>query len=151
MRKISSPRGRISPKSVRYRLRIRRSRIHRLGVFTLDDIPVGHQVIEFTGRRLRINQPAKLKPYRADYAVVFNQGRAIDGYVGGSGAEFINYSCSPNLTDQCRQGRLFFYSRRRIRAGEELTRYYAHPIKARRIPCDCGERKCRKTLRYVVE
>jgi len=144
-------RGRIGPKSVRYPLRIRRSRIHKSGVFTLEDIPAGEQVIEFTGRSLSLNQASKLRRSYADYAVVTNSGRVIDGSVGGSGAEFINCSCNPNLTSRCRQGRLFFYSGRRIRAGEELSIDYACPIKALRIPCDCGERKCRKTLRYVVE
>jgi SET domain-containing protein len=151
MRRIYLPRGRIRPKSTRYPLRISRSRIHGFGVFALEDIPARHEVIEYTGRRLSLDQAALLKPPHDDFLIGPLEGRMINGSVEGSGAEFINHSCNSNLTWQWRQGRLFLYSGRRIREGEELTMYFTHPTKALRIPCDCGERKCRKTLRYVVE
>jgi SET domain-containing protein len=142
---------RIRHKSARYLLRIGRSRIHRYGVFALEDIPVRCQVIEYTGRRLSLDQAAKLKPPHDDYLVRPGQSRLINGSIGGSGAEFINHSCNPNLTWRHREGSLFFYSRRPIRAGEELTMCFSYPIKARRVPCSCGTRKCRKTLRYLIK
>jgi SET domain-containing protein len=77
-------------------------------------------------------------------------GRVINGSVGGSGAEFINHGCNPNLTWRRRRGRLFFFSVRRIPADQELTAYFSHSIKTRAVPCACGARKCRKILRYIV-
>jgi uncharacterized protein len=74
----------------------------------------------------------------------------IHGNVGGSGAEFINHGCNPNLTWRRRRGRLFFYSFRRIRAGQELTAYFSHPFRVRVVSCACGAGKCRKILRYIV-
>ena len=70
--------------------------------------------------------------------------------MGGSGAELINHSCDSNLTWWSRKGRIFFFSRRPIAAGRELTIGYGYPTKARRLPCHCGERRCRKTLGYIV-
>jgi uncharacterized protein len=141
----------IRHKSARFRLRIGRSRIHRYGVFALEDIPLGREVIEYTGRKLSLDQAALLKAPHDDYLVGPFHGQGINGSVGGSGAQFINHSCDPNLTWQRRKGRLFFYSRKPIRAGQELTMYFSHPIKARLVPCVCGARNCRKILRYLVE
>ena len=140
----------ISHQSAQFRLRIGRSRIHRLGVFALQDIPAGHRVIEYAGRRLNQRQAGRLKPQEQEYAITGSSGQLIDGSVGGSGAELINHSCDPNLTWWSRKGRIFFFSRRPIEAGEELTISYGYPTKVRRLPCRCGERRCRKTLRYVI-
>jgi uncharacterized protein len=142
--------SRIRHKSARFRLRIGRSPIHRLGVFALEDIPAGHRVIEYTGRRLSQIQAGKLKQGEEEYVITGSSGQLIDGSAGGSGAELINHSCDPNLTWWSRKGRIFFFSRRPIAAGEELTIYYGYPTKAHRLPCHCGERRCRKTLRYIV-
>ena len=151
MKGLQASSRRIRHKSARYLLRIGRSRIHRFGVFALEDIPAGRRVIEYTGRRLSLDQAYLLKPPHDDYLVRPQRNRLINGSVGGSGAEFINHSCNPNLTWAHRQGRLFFHSRRPIRAGEELTLYFSYPIKTRRVPCSCGARNCRKILRYLLE
>jgi hypothetical protein len=45
---------------------------------------------------------------------------------------------------------LLFFSRRKIRAGEELTWKYRYPVKIHRVPCRCGARRCRGTLRYIL-
>jgi SET domain-containing protein len=74
----------------------------------------------------------------------------LDGRFGGSGAEFVNHSCDPNLVWKRVHGHLVFYSRRKIRAGEELTLWYTYPVKITRIPCGCGSPKCRGTLRYLL-
>jgi len=140
----------IAHKSAQFRLRIDRSRIHGLGVFALEDIPKGCRVIEYTGRRISPTQIGKLKPGEEEYVITGSFGQLIDGAVGGSGAERINHGCDPNLTWWTRKGRVFFFSRRPIAAGEELTIYYGYPTKAQRLPCRCGERRCRKTLRYIV-
>lgn len=141
----------IRHKSARFRLRIGRSRIHRYGVFALEDIPLGREVIEYAGRKLSLDQAALMKPPHDEYVVWLSPREMINGSVGGNGAQFINHSCNPNLTWQRRKGRLLFYSRKPIRAGQELTMYFNHPIKARLVPCVCGARNCRKILRYLVE
>jgi uncharacterized protein len=141
---------RIDPKHARYRLRLGPSRIHRFGVFALEEIPAGKHVIEYTGKRLTLAQAFLVAPAKEKYIAKLNDSRCIDPTIGGSGAEFINHSCKPNLEWRRSRGRLIYFSRRRIRIGEELTGNYRYPIKLKRIPCRCGARGCRKTLRYVL-
>lgn len=141
---------RIRPRLARYRLRVGRSRIHRYGVFALEDIPAGRLVIEYTGRRLTIAQAAKVRPPKDSYLASLNSRWIVDPSVGGSGAELINHSCDPNLKWQRGRGGLFYSSRRKIRKGEELTGDYRYPIRLRRVPCHCGARRCKGTLKYIV-
>jgi len=141
---------RINPKFAQYRLRVGHSRVHRYGVFAVEDIPSDRKVIEYTGRRLPISRALAVRPPWDVYVAKLNFRWAIDPSRGGSGAQFINHSCNPNLRWRRSGGSLYYYSRRKIRAGEELTVNYRLPIKIQRVPCKCGDRKCRGTLRYVL-
>ncbi|MFZ3329797.1 MAG: SET domain-containing protein-lysine N-methyltransferase [Candidatus Acidiferrales bacterium] len=133
-----------------YRLRIGRSKLHRYGVFALEDIPRDRRVIEYTGKRLRIEQAVKISPPNDIYIARISGSLLVDGRRGGSGAEFMNHSCQPNLKQRRVRGHLLFFSRRKIRAGEELTWNYHYRVKLRRIPCHCDVRGCRGTLRLIV-
>jgi SET domain-containing protein len=149
--KAPSPKTRqINPKAAYYRLQIRRSLLHGYGVFTLEDIPRGRRVIEYTGKRLTFEQAWKIGAQREIYVVKMNSPWCLDGSSGGSGAQFINHSCNSNLLWRCVSNRLFLFSRRKIRAGEELTVTYRYPVKLRRVPCRCGARRCRGTLRLIL-
>lgn len=145
-----TPKRRIDPKFARFRLRIGRSKLHRYGVFAQQDIPRGRRVIEYRGKRLTLEQASKIRPPADAYIAWIGGNVLVDGRRGGSGAEFANHSCRPNLQQRRVSGRLLLYSRRKIRAGEEQTWNYHYPIKLRRIACHCGARGCRGTLRYLV-
>jgi SET domain-containing protein len=119
-------------------------------VFALEHIPGGRQVIEYRGKRLSIKEAAKIRPPEDSYLAWISGGVYADARWGGSGAEFMNHSCQPNLRQRRVGGHLLFFSRRKIRAGEELTWNYHYPIKLRRVPCLCGAPRCRGTLRYVL-
>jgi len=140
---------RINPKFARFRMQIRRSAMHRYGVFALEDIPAGRRVIEYTGKHLTLEQACKTRPPEDIYVAWINSRLYVDGGRGGSGAEFMNHSCAPNLEARRGRGHLFLFSRRKIHAGEELTWSYNYPVKLERVPCRCGARRCRGTLRYV--
>ena len=73
-------------------------------------------------------------------------GRLIDGAVGGSGAEFINHSCAPNVVVDIIEGRVFFVSLREIAVGEELLLDYRVGGDAPPMPCRCGAASCRGLL-----
>jgi uncharacterized protein len=141
---------RIDPQYARYRLRVGRSRIHRYGVFALEEIPARKQVIEYTGKRLTAAQADKVRAPKDRYIATVSDRWFADPSTGGSGAEFINHSCKPNLEWRRIRGHLFYFSRRKIRAGEELTGDYRYPIKLQRVACRCGARACRGTLRYIL-
>ena len=141
---------RINRKFARFRLRVARSGIHRFGVFALEDIRKGQQVIEYTGKRLTVDLAARIRFPNDRYLAGLKPGWAIDGRVGGSGAQFINHACNPNLRWRRMGNHMFFFARRQIQTGEELTINYRYPINLRRIPCRCGSPNCRGTLRFLL-
>src|ERR1700732_1276484 len=119
---------RIKPECSRYRLRVGRSAIHLRGVFALEPIPRNRKVIEYVGQRLTWQQTLRLlkKSWRPSgftnvYLARLNRHWIINGAVDGNGSQFINHCCEPNLGVRRIRGRLLFFSRRNIRAGEELT------------------------------
>ena len=70
----------------------------------------------------------------------------LDGSVRGSGAEFINHSCDPNLYSWNFKGHILYMSKRQIEAGEELTVDYYFSKKIDPVPCCCGSPNCRGTI-----
>jgi SET domain-containing protein len=66
--------------------------------------------------------------------------------VGGSGAQFVNHCCDPNLVPRRLRGGLWFVCRRGISRGEELTVDYDYERNASKTPCKCGSPKCRGTM-----
>jgi uncharacterized protein len=141
------------PRASRFRLVIRRSRIHRRGVFAAELIPAHKKVIEYTGERItrkvcleRLRSfwtPGRPKPI---YFFRLSQDWELDASVGGSGAELVNHSCEPNLCARRRRGHIFFFSRKTIHPGQELTLDYRFPKDVEKIPCHCGSPKCRGTI-----
>jgi SET domain-containing protein len=136
-----------------FALLVRRSRIDRFGVFAERGIPRDRKVIEYAGERITMRQAVRRfrkvlrrKGPKRYYLACLNRRWIVDGAVGGSGAEFINHSCDPNLSARRRQGRILLYSRRRIRKGEELSFDYAYSAKCMRVPCRCGSPRCRGTV-----
>jgi uncharacterized protein len=137
----------------RFPLRVGRSRIHRFGVFAVKTIPPGRKVIEYTGERLnmqqaRVRQRGNWSRSGTKIDAIFRLNRywAVDGGVGGSGAELINHCCDPSLKTRRIRGHILYFSRRRIRPGEELTVDYRFPAKSKRVTCHCGSCKCRGTI-----
>jgi SET domain-containing protein len=146
-------RRKIDLKFTPFALKVQRSPIHRFGVFTQKSIPRGRMVVEYAGERItrrqavrRYRKIMRRKGPKRFYLAWFNRRCILDGAVGGSGAELVNHSCDPNLMPRRRRGRLFFYSRRRIRKGEELTLDYRYAPTALQVPCRCGSPKCRGTI-----
>jgi tetratricopeptide (TPR) repeat protein len=138
--------GTINPERAAFRLAVRRSRIHRLGVFADEPIPARRKVIEYTGERISRRESRRRWDPKRSYLFLVDSYWRIDGAIGGSGAELINHSCEPNLKTRLLQGRIFYYSRRPIAAGEELTVDYKYSEELRPIPCRCGAPACRGTI-----
>ncbi len=144
---------RINPKFACFPLHIRRSRIERFGVFAEVPIPSGKRVIEYIGERISDRESMRrlIRKFQSGksertYLARLDRRWKIDGSVGGSGAEFINHSCDPNLTMRQLRGQIFLYSFKKIRAGEELTVDYGFRCSC---PCRCGSAKCRGTMCHV--
>jgi hypothetical protein len=141
---------RIDPRHARFRLRIGESRIHRWGVFAEERIPARRNVIEYVGELVNpVEAHRRTKDASETYAFALDKFWRIDGAVGGSGAEFINHSCNPNLRWRNRGGRVLCQSLRRIAVGEELTLDYHFSAKAPRVPCQCGSPQCRGSINVL--
>jgi len=143
----------IDPQFAPFPLRIRSSPIDRRGVFAETRIPPRRKVVEYTGEKitshqslLRLRRILFGKGPKRLYIARINRRYSIDGAVGGSGAEFINHCCDPNLFVRKRDGRIFFYSKKPIRKGQELTIDYHFGPTTNPITCHCGSPKCRGTI-----
>ena len=141
---IQAPR--IDSRYACFKLSIGKSSIHRYGVYAQQRIPANRKVIEYTGER--INRREAKRRDRDDYTYLFavNDYWAIDGTVGGSGAEIINHCCEPNLISRVMKGHVLYMSLREIHPGEELTVDYNFPSGAKRTACLCGHKNCRGVI-----
>src|SRR5215831_2976630 len=99
----------IDPGKTRYRLLAGRSKIHRWGVYAEQNIPPGRKVIEYTGERIS-RRETKIRAARPlNYIFTLDKYWSIDGSAGGSGAEFINHSCEPNLETRILKGHILYF------------------------------------------
>jgi SET domain-containing protein len=131
-------------------MKLARSKIHRWGVYSTERIPAGRKVIEYTGERISRRETKR----RADgtdliYLFTLDNYWTLDGSVGGSGAEYINHSCDPNLTTRIIRGHILYISDRVIAPGEELTVDYRFDKKVERVECRCGAKTCRGTINLL--
>ena len=136
----------IDPRFACYRLNLRPSPIHRWGVYAAEPIPARRKVIEYTGELISRAETKRRGQGELTYLFTLDDYWTIDGSVGGSGAEFINHSCDPNLYSCNFKGHIVYMSKREIRRGEELTVDYRFSKKIEKVPCHCGSAKCRGTI-----
>jgi SET domain-containing protein len=134
---------RISAAHARFRLDARPSPIHGWGVFACEPIPARRRVIEYTGQRITGAEAWRRRLRPQVYTFLLGPDRILDGAVGGSGAEFVNHSCEPNLYARVRSGHIWFVSWRPIAAGEELLLDYQITGTEPVYPCHCGSPHCR--------
>jgi SET domain-containing protein len=140
----------ISAEYACFGLRLAPSKIHRWGVYASEPIPARRKVIEYTGERIS-RKETKRRAESSDLIYLFTLDRywTIDGSVGGSGAQYINHSCDPNLEARILKGHIIYVSLRPIKRGEELTVDYHFDKKVERVPCRCGALKCRGTINLL--
>ncbi|MCC6861789.1 MAG: SET domain-containing protein-lysine N-methyltransferase [Bryobacterales bacterium] len=136
----------IDPRYTSFKLYVAGSRIHRWGVYAAERIPAGRKIIEYTGERISRRETKRRAERPLNYLFTLDRYWTIDGSVGGSGAEFINHSCDPNVWAWICKGHILYMSRREIRPGEELTVDYNFAPDVKRVPCACGSAGCRGTI-----
>jgi SET domain-containing protein len=138
----------ISEKHSCFRLEIKPSTIHRWGIYAGENIPARRKVIEYTGERISRRETKR----RADetpnliYLFTLDSYWTLDGSVGGSGAQYINHCCDPNIMTVIRNGHILYMSCKPIKKGEELTVDYHFAKNVEQVPCRCGSLRCRGTI-----
>lgn len=138
--------GTINPEHTPFDLIVRPSPIHRLGVFADEAIPPRRKVIEYTGERVSRYEGRRRWDPKRSYLFELDNYWQLDGAIGGSGAEYINHSCAPNLRARIVRGHILYFSKRSIARGEELTVDYHYSDEITRMPCTCGAPSCRGTM-----
>jgi hypothetical protein len=138
---------------------VRSSSIHNRGIFARCDIPFDVPIIEYLGEKITkaestrrgeaLVERAKKTGGAAVYVFTLNQRYDIDGAKGNNPARYLNHSCAPNCEAYIIRGRIWIYSLREIKAGEELTYNYGFDVDTwEDHPCRCGTDRC---IGYIVE
>jgi len=143
-------RPRIDPKFANFKLAIRRSKIHRFGVYAEERIPANRKVIEYTGERLNRRETKRRGEGEYTYLFTLDKYWTLDGAFGGSGAEIINHSCEANVVSRIMKGHIIYMSLREIQPGEEITVDYNFEYVGDQTSCACGARKCRTVMERMT-
>ncbi len=111
-----------------------------LGLFALERIPADTRIIEYTGPVLT-HQQADRKGGK--YLMTIDDKYVIDGTSRTNTARYINHSCRPNAEAIVSGRRVWIWSKRRIRAGEEIAYDYGKEYFDDHIrPAGCKCAKC---------
>jgi SET domain-containing protein len=110
-----------------------------LGLFTLEPIPTGKRIIEYTGPLI---SNAEVEKRRGRYFFGVNTKWSIDGSPRSNIARYINHSCRPNAEAFIYGRRVWIWSKRNIKAGEEITYNYGKEYfedLIRPVGCKCAK------------
>jgi hypothetical protein len=114
-----------------------------LGLFAAADIPAGRRIIEYTGLLVTNDEVERRKHGKYFFGV--DAKFSIDGSPRTNLARYINHSCRPNAAAyvSARSRRIWVWSKRTIRAGEEITFDYGQEYFDDHIrPAGCKCVKC---------
>ena len=92
-----------------------------LGLFTLKEIPAEKRIIEYTGPLVTAEEVARR---RGKYFFEVDEKYAVDGSPRSNTARYINHSCRPNAEAFVTGRRVWIWSNRAIKAGDEITLDY---------------------------
>lgn len=138
---------------------VRSSGIHNRGMFALEDIPKATRIIEYVGEKITkkesekrcLEWEKKARKRGAGLVYIFDLDKHfdLDGNVPGNPAKYINHSCEENCEAIDEDGRIYIYSKRKIKKGDELSFDYGYELEHfMDHPCLCGSEKC---VGYIVE
>ena len=108
-----------------------------LGFFTLVPIPADKRIIEYIGPVLTTEEANKKG---GKYLMTIDEDHVIDGSPRSNAARYINHSCAPNAKAYRSGARVWIWSLRAIKAGEEISynygrKYFKDFIKTKGCKC----------------
>ena len=116
-----------------------------LGLFATKPIRRRVRLAEYKGPRLDVKQAEKAEVAGNRYLFEVNSRWTIDGKARSNVARYFNHSCNPNTDTTIRDGRVFIFTLRPIKPGEELTYDYGNDYLSNVIGksrCKCS--RCRR-------
>lgn len=112
-----------------------------LGLFAAALIPAGRRIIEYTGK-LITNEEVERRKY-GKYFFGLDDKYSIDGSARSNLARYVNHSCRPNADAFVSGRRIWIWSKREIKPGEEITYNYGKEYFDDHIrPVGCKCTKC---------
>jgi SET domain-containing protein len=121
-----------------------------LGLFALQPIAKGTRIIEYTGPLIPNEEVDKR---RGRYFFGVNTKWTIDGSPRSNLARYINHSCKPNAEALISGRRVWIWSRKNIKPGEEIAydygkEYFDDIIRPMGCRCEkCGSKPKRSKKR----
>lgn len=131
----------------KYALKVKRSSAG-LGLFAGEDIPKGKCLIEYVGKVISKEEEYSSK---SQYLFEVTKTKTIDGTMRSNTARYINHSHRPNCEIEIYKARVYVFSRRAIKAGEELSydygiEFFNEHIKPKGCKCvKCLEKGTKKS------
>jgi SET domain-containing protein len=131
----------------KFAVEVRASRIDGRGAFAGEAIPARRKIGEIRGESISVREARRRAKALAlagtpIMIVEVSETRAIDAARSTDPLRYTNHCCAPNTTLRVRQGRIEFYARRDIAAGDELTAHYGESHHEGRLTCRCGAPSC---------
>jgi len=108
------------PRRGKYRISVKRG-LSGLGLFAEVAIPRGEFVIEYWGRVVSDDEADIVG---GKYLFRIDGGKTILGNHRENLARLMNHACKPNCEAELDGTRIFIYTRRKVKAGEELAYDY---------------------------
>ena len=127
--------------------KIKRSKIDNYGLYACNDIKKGTKIIQYKGRiitRKESEENPKFDNDKAIYLFNLNKKYDLDGDYAYNTARLINHSCSPNCEVSGTGLKIWVYSIKNIKKGEELSYDYGfgYDQDYKDYPCKCGAKNC---------
>ena len=137
----------VRPNYQKFAVDVARSRIDGHGVYAAEAIPRRLKIGEIRGQSVSVAE-ARIRATRSERIMIVevSSRKAIDFSRSADPMRYTNHSCQPNARLCIRQGRVEFYARRAIEAGEEITVDYGETHHEGRLACRCGAPGCRGAL-----
>jgi SET domain-containing protein len=137
------------PRPPQFHLRVRKG-TSGLGLFAEQAIPKGRFIIEYYGKIVSDDEAQEIG---GRYLFELGNGKTIEGSMRENTARYANHSCKPNSEVRIKGSRVFLFSLKNIKEGEEIVydygkEYHNHFIKPYGCRCQSCEKKTKqKTTR----
>ena len=131
-------------KMLLFRLNNKSSKIDGTGCFAAETIPAKRKIGNLGGEDNSVREARRRVRLQKRVAMVeFGDGRALDASVFSNELRYVNHSCDGNTYMRCCFGKVEFYTRRKIRKGEEITCDYGETHHDGKLSCKCGAVNCK--------